>query len=180
MRVRQGPARTAVAAALLFAGACRAPSAPPSPPAPPPAAPGSIAERFRASTTAVETVPALDPEAAWRYLLSTLASLRASAGARADEILVQFEPDRFHATRASGPRRTFLLPSSLRLAEGAPLLLLRADLTLGAYAPRGTEPLPGEEVTVVSAKMPAPGGLSREFRLAIKGDGSFRTIETAG
>lgn len=171
---------------LLLAALCAcaapkgpAPSAPPRPPEPPPVAAPSIDAEFPARSSSIEEAPRVPPEAGWRFLVSTLASLRANAAAYGEEILVSFEPDRLHATRRSGARRTILLPAGFRLEGGAGRLRLGADLSMRVYGPSGLEPLAGAEVRLLAARLPGKeGGL--EFRLVVKAGSAFRTIETAG
>jgi hypothetical protein len=152
---------------------------PPSAPAQkPPAAKKTTAplpKGFRIKGPAEVTEPFLPPDAAWRFLVSELTTLRAEG----QELLVTFDKSAFHATDRDGHRRTWRLPKGLTL-KGVPAhALLRADT--GIEAGKGTElqVVGPEEVTVVTARIDM-GGNVQEFRLVAQAAAGFRSISTGG
>jgi hypothetical protein len=134
---------------------------------------------FRVEGTPEVRTPFLGPGAMWRFLVSRLTTLRADARAGGEDILVTFEPEAVHVTLRSGARRTWRLPTGLRLEGGPRHVLLGSDLTTTVYAADGAQTPPAEEITVIRARVEEADGKG-VFRLAIKGGRGFQSISNHG
>jgi hypothetical protein len=122
----------------------------------------------------------LEPGGAWRALRSRIKILQAEAVARGIDIMVTFEESAVHATTKGGTRRTWELPTGLRLFRCPSHLLLASDYTTRLYRADHSQVPLGGEVTVVTARVAGRGQKAEEFRLTIKGGRTIRSISTAG
>jgi hypothetical protein len=142
------------------------PPAPRKPPAP-------LPKGFVVKGPADVTEAFLQPDAAWRHLVSQLTLLRAEG----QELLVSFDRAAFHATDRQGRRRTWRLPKGLSLGGTPAHAVLRPDL--GIEAGSALQVVGETEVTVVTARIDI-GGDVQEFRLTAQAGIGFRSISTDG
>lgn len=166
----------------LLAAGCLGPREAPGEPVdpavtPPPAA---LPADFEVTGEPVVEQPFLPPAAAWRAVLSRLTTLRADAISRDQDLLVTFREGALHATVRDGARRTWLLPSGLRLSGTPAHLLLGADGSLTGYRADGTQLPARGEFTLVTASLAGNGDGARQFRLVVKEGRAFRSISTPG
>ena len=170
--------RRAPGLALLLA-ACASRGSPPPPPDRAAADTDPLAAFAPRGEPVVEEL-ALDPDGAWRFVVSRVTTVRAEAQALGEELLLTFEEGAVHRTRRGGSRRTWALPPGLRLTGGPCHLLFGPELS-GRLLREG-EVAAGEDgwTLVVAARVAGRDGNVAEFRLEAKGGREFRSIQTAG
>jgi hypothetical protein len=135
---------------------------------------------FEVKGTPLVELLTLPPDAAWRFVVSHLTTLRADARAAGADLLVTFQADAVHVTDREGGRRTWRLPAGIRLGGVPAHLRLGADLSTAVYDAKGAQVPAADEITVVTARLGGPDGGTEEYRLVIKGGHAFRSISTSG